>query len=228
MFTVKVHTNNKALMFSRTAVGPSIHVKKLPSKDIYPPSKITDLSAEHTNSGTLRVYWTAPGGDYNTGSIAGYNIVSSLDINQMLDHKQRPDIVININRTQITGIYNMEEVNIAYFDQFFYLGVVAFDQSGNIGRMSNIVLAFKKSAEDSKFQIFFASDDTVWEDNWIMHGVVCGVLLVTTILIIVVFCYCYCMQGKPCRENFPYFGETDDIHSEVTEEESCNSENYLT
>ena len=200
------------------------------SKDIFPPGKITDLSAEHTNSGTLRVYWTAPGGDYINGSIVGYNIVSSLDINQMLDQKQRPDMVISINRTKIAGINNMEEVNIAYFDIYFYLGVVAFDQSGNIGRMSNIVLVFNKSAENSKFEPFFASDDAVLEDDWMMLGVVCGVLLVSTILIIVVLIYCYCLQGKPSRENISYFGETDatdDIHSEVTEEESCNSEIYL-
>ena len=88
-FTVKVHTNNEAIQFSRTAVGSSIHVKKLPSQDIFfPPGKITDLSAEHTNNGTLQVSWTVPGGDYNNGSVTGYNIVSSLDINQMLDQKQ--------------------------------------------------------------------------------------------------------------------------------------------
>ena len=60
--------------------------------DLIPPGRITDLSSEHMDGGKLIVSWTAPGGDYREGSVAGYNIVTSADSTEILNPKIRPDM----------------------------------------------------------------------------------------------------------------------------------------
>ena len=225
-------------IFTRTILGPSVNIHTLPSEDLFPPAKIIDLSIENNTEGRLTARWTSPGGDYLSGSVAGYNIVCSLDVGQMLDPAQEPEVVISINRTQVAGMVNREEMNIPYYDQHFYLGVMAVDQMGNMGSMSNLVIVFQQAEEamqtgaEDTYLPLIDDDETVSEDDWMMLGVVCGVLLVFTVIITVIMTYCYCVQGSlstnTSQENIAHLSDTDDAtddgQSDATDDDSLDAE----
>ena len=60
--------------FTRVGWGPVIHLFSVPDPgtDLMPPGRITDLKVLMLESGQLVATWTAPGDDYDAGSVSGY------------------------------------------------------------------------------------------------------------------------------------------------------------
>ena len=62
--TIREPTGN----FSRTASGGSISVKNVPSGDIFPPNRVSNLLAKKPkDNDTIDISFTAPGDDYDSG-----------------------------------------------------------------------------------------------------------------------------------------------------------------
>ncbi|XP_066577810.1 calcium-activated chloride channel regulator 3A-1 [Amia ocellicauda] len=65
--------NHKGLVdFSSSAVGGTVMVTNV-SQDNLPPSRVTDLTASLINDSIL-LQWTAPGDDYNVGTVSSYDV----------------------------------------------------------------------------------------------------------------------------------------------------------
>ena len=55
--------------FKRVLPGPTFSVEEGPIEDVYPPSRILDLSARvDIDRGVFLLSWTAPGGNFNEGT----------------------------------------------------------------------------------------------------------------------------------------------------------------
>jgi hypothetical protein len=72
----------KTGVFQRTLIGPVVHVGA-DAADVIPPSRIGNLDIRLLpGSNNLLATWTAPGGDYDQGSVASYRLVFKIDTNQ--------------------------------------------------------------------------------------------------------------------------------------------------
>ncbi|XP_066577788.1 calcium-activated chloride channel regulator 1 isoform X2 [Amia ocellicauda] len=61
--------------FSRSAMGGTVKVTRVPDvpQDNFPPSRVTDLTASLLD-GSVLLQWTAPGDDYNMGTVSSYDV----------------------------------------------------------------------------------------------------------------------------------------------------------
>ena len=77
-------------IFRRKIIGPVIHISNpsKPSDDSVPPSKIGDLKIRQVPGAStpdrLLAEWTAPGGDFDVGSVASYRFVFSSNIEDLI------------------------------------------------------------------------------------------------------------------------------------------------
>ena len=78
-------------IFRRKLIGPVIHITNpsRPSDDSVPPSKIGDLKIRQLPGAStpdrLLAEWTAPGGDFDVGSVASYRFVFSSSIEDLIN-----------------------------------------------------------------------------------------------------------------------------------------------
>merc|ERR1719427_426013 len=117
-------------------------------KDIFPPSRITDLHiSRHVNT-SLQVYlsWTAPGDDFTSGRAASYDIRYSTNRTHMEDQyfniTTLPVHASSVPPPDISGTVQVVVVTVPWSSQVFYYGIVATDQAGNTSPVSNIVSVF--------------------------------------------------------------------------------------
>ena len=99
---------NKQIMgdFRRSIMGPAIHLDYV-SEDQIPPAKIGDLKirqmAEGSSPDRLMAEWTAPGGDYDIGSVASYRFVFSPKIEDLIDPiKGRAELVFILQKKNLS------------------------------------------------------------------------------------------------------------------------------
>jgi len=133
--------------FSRIVNGPSFTTFEGPSTgaDVYPPSRISDLRVERVlnGSGEAELVWTAPGGDFDSGSAAFYEIRCYTDRSTLNDPASA--ILVHASLTPVpgsAGAWQRSTVAVPWPNQLFYYAVVAVDAAGNRGRVSNIVPVF--------------------------------------------------------------------------------------
>ncbi|XP_050712109.1 calcium-activated chloride channel regulator 1-like isoform X8 [Eriocheir sinensis] len=68
-------TATKTGEFTRTTAAGSFNVVELPvGGDAFPPARVLDLRTYVRDTTTLTLNWTAPGDDYDTGVVSGYEI----------------------------------------------------------------------------------------------------------------------------------------------------------
>ncbi|XP_063886364.1 LOW QUALITY PROTEIN: calcium-activated chloride channel regulator 1-like [Scylla paramamosain] len=74
--------------FTRTAAAGSFNVVKMPPTggDSFPPSQVRDLAIMVNDSSHITLTWTAPGDDFDSGMVLGYEIWMSDNISALNDN----------------------------------------------------------------------------------------------------------------------------------------------
>ena len=116
--------------------------------DVYPPSRVTDFSlAEYLdNSLYVTLTWTAPGNDYDFGKAFRYEIRCYTN-REALREENFTDMGILVHTSLIPvpeeyGAEQRSTVGIPWPNEVFYYAIVAYDEEGNRGQVSNVVSVF--------------------------------------------------------------------------------------
>uniref|UniRef100_A0A8C9QKT5 VWFA domain-containing protein n=1 Tax=Spermophilus dauricus TaxID=99837 RepID=A0A8C9QKT5_SPEDA len=134
--------------FSRTASGGAFVVSQVPDStnvslpDLFPPSQITDLDA--TSEGDqINLTWTAPGDDFDVGTVREYIIRISGNITDLRDNF---DDALQVNTTNLSPKEansketfafkpgNISEENITHI----FIAIQSVDKSNLTSKVSNI------------------------------------------------------------------------------------------
>ena len=153
-------------------------------------------------SNNLLATWTAPGGDYDEGSVASYRFVYSEDIGDLLKPDRRPKILLAFDRMEEAGTDSSYDFEFPHYDADFYVAAYGFDTAGNKGKISNLVhvrvpsppkatnpVYGDEDSSSSSSPIFSLSGGTNSDLDWIMIGVIAGVVGVLLVLSVVAISY---------------------------------------
>ena len=152
-------------------------------------------------SNNLLATWTAPGGDFDEGSVASYRFVYSEDIADLLKPDRRPKILLAFDRMEDSGTDSSYDFEFPHYDTDYYVAAYGFDIAGNKGKISNLVHVrvpsppkasnpvYGEDASTSSSPIFSLSGGTNSDLDWIMIGVIAGVVGVLLVLSIVAISY---------------------------------------
>ena len=132
--------------FSRIVKGNLIKIDNMnkTAQDILPPARILDLSVEvHTSSQQLEFRWTAPGDDYDEGKPSSYQLFESRDSKKFYNmNKSSVILVESFSGVQKAGGAESHKVSVQLFNQNLFYVLLAVDNEGNVGDMSNVVKAY--------------------------------------------------------------------------------------
>jgi len=196
-------------IYRRSVLGPVIHLKNpaKASEDSIPPSRIGDLKIRRLPGAStpdrLMAEWTAPGGDFDEGSVASYRFVFSSKIEDLLaadPSDGQPEVLLGFDRIERAGTAAKFDFNFPHYDKDFYVGAYGFDIAGNRGKISNLVHVrvaapkYVKSKEAEPIRSTPASDS--FEPDWIIIGSICGVIAVLFIMAILCIAYCIVVSRK--------------------------------
>ena len=118
-----------------------IQVPELSDQDKLPPARIRDLQVRtSSDSREVLAVFTAPGDDYDQGKVSLYKILLSTNRSELQSGLALfAEALTEFRADSEAG----EEVNFMFdlhlYNEDVYLGVVAMDEAGNLGQMSNIV-----------------------------------------------------------------------------------------
>ncbi|XP_057649825.1 calcium-activated chloride channel regulator 1-like [Chionomys nivalis] len=137
---------DKQLCFTRTSSGGSFMASNIPSTpipDLFPPCRVTDLTASVQGHKLVNLTWTAPGDDYDHGRASKYIIRISTNITDLRD---KFNTSVQVNTTNlIPKEANSEEVFEFELegDSFgngtdIFIAIQAVDKSNLKSEISNI------------------------------------------------------------------------------------------
>ncbi len=116
--------------------------------DVFPPSRVTDIKVENYLPESLFVTlsWTSPGGDFDSGRAFKYEIRCYTN-RQALRDESFAEMSIPVHASLIpqpeeAGREQRCTVGVPWPNEVFYYAVVAFDEAGNRGKISNTVAVF--------------------------------------------------------------------------------------
>jgi len=120
----------------------------LASEDTTPPNTITDLEASTLSSNSIKLTWTAPGDDDDSGTATGYDIRfatqeindTSWSIASLIENEPTPQQAGETENFIVTGIFSGTK---------YYFAVKAFDERPNLSGLSNIASATTYWSEDN-------------------------------------------------------------------------------
>ena len=108
-----------------------------------PPARIGKLKIEkYPDSSELVAEWIAPGGNYDSGFVSGYNFVYSDSISKMLSiiNSKNPshlNVLHRLQRRDNAGSSVSHTFTFQKYDKLYFVGLYAYDQAGNLGKLSN-------------------------------------------------------------------------------------------
>lgn len=197
--------SEKTGILKRQIVGPFIYIDKPEKTDFQPPSRIGDFKIVQVPGAydKLLATWTAPGGDYLIGNVASYRFVFSEDIADLLDPRGNPEVLLGFDRTDKAGTEVKFDFSFPHFDRDFYVGAYSFDTIGNKAKISNLVHVRLQSPPSNKLSsdaepilAIATGSGEPGEPNWIMIGVIAGVIGVLLLLCIVAITYYFAVTRK--------------------------------
>ena len=116
--------------------------------DVYPPSRITDFQLHNYLEDSLYVtlVWTAPGNDFDYGRAFRYEIRCYTN-REALREENFTDmgILVHTSLIPVPDEYGREQrstVGIPWPNEVFYYAIVAYDEEGNRGEVSNVISVF--------------------------------------------------------------------------------------
>ena len=107
--------------------------------DSIPPAMITDLSTTNTSSSSIRIDWTAPGDDGNTGTADSYVIKI---ISDSLSEANWNEVEVYTNSIIPSASGLLESFDLIGLEALstYYIAVKAVDENDNISEISNILI----------------------------------------------------------------------------------------
>ena len=118
------------------------------SRDVFPPKRITDFRLASTSNSSLFVglEWTAPGDDYNSGQAFSYEVrcfTSKAALSE--DNYGEQGIPVHSSLVPVPEPQGQPQrctVSVPWPNEVFYYAIVALDEVGNRGQVSNMVAVF--------------------------------------------------------------------------------------
>ena len=153
-----------------------------------PPARISDFRlTPDPESQKLFAEWTAPGDDYDHGTVHGYNVSFSADVRDLLDPSRQGQILYSITRSDFAGFEATYAFPFKYFDKDYHVGIYAIDESGNRANISNIVLVRIAKPITTEDPNGGGTESPVSEEDtdWVLIGVVTGVVVILIIFLLV-------------------------------------------
>ena len=182
--------------FERQITGTPLMLASVPpppgGEDVIRPGKIGDLQVTVLRERQqLLAKWTAPGGDFNDGAVMTYRFVFSQKIEELLTPSLNAPALDGLKRTDTPGQSVSYVINFKYYAQDYYVGLYAFDEAGNRGNMSNIVIVnvpppLVEPTEPGAMEPIVLKSPT----DWTMIGAIIGAVGVL-LLVLVVGLYCH-------------------------------------
>ena len=170
---------------------------KFPLQDTIRPGKIGDLQLTvlKADEQQLLARWTAPGGDFSDGQVMTYRFVYSQKMEELLTPATTAPALDGLKRADTGGQVVSHLINFNAAAADYYVGLYAFDEAGNRGAMSNIVLVnvpppTHPPNTTGTMEPIVSADTTDWTLIGAIIGAV-GVLL----LLLVLGLYCHCLRG---------------------------------
>ena len=214
--------------FSRFINSPSFYVNQgLPyiqingqtelEKDIFPPSRVSDLKVLSFVNNTLyaTLQWSAPGSDFDQNGPASSYEIRCYTNAQALSDINFANMGIPVHESLLptpghSGQVQTATVSLPWANEVFYYGLVSLDASGNRSPVSNLVpvYATEISTEDSNdfdlgsnqvdgvlinnsFALSSVIQDTFGSNEnliYILVGGICGIVFIISLICIAVFC----------------------------------------
>jgi len=116
--------------------------------DVFPPSRISDFYVSTYVNQTLyaTLSWSAPGGNLDKGRASRYEMRCYTNA-EALTGKNFLTMGIPVHESllPVPSDYGMEQsatVGLPWANELFYYGIVAYDEAGNRGEVSNLVPVF--------------------------------------------------------------------------------------
>ena len=219
-------------IFRRAMTGPVVYLKadSKKSDDQVPPARIGDLKIRQlpgsSSQDRLLAEWTAPGGDFNAGSVASYRFVFSSNIQDLLDPSGHPEVLLGFDRLERAGTAAKFDFNFPHYDKDFYVGAYGFDMAGNRGKISNLVHVRINSPKiKSQEAVPITSPSPADEEpNWILIGAISGVIGVLLILSITFITYYIVVSRKRTLKTGSTSSVIGGAHSDETDSSSFDSD----
>lgn len=144
--------------FSRSASGGSFRATSVPSGDVLPPARVTDLQSE-VKSSVLTLTWTASGDDFDSGTVSGYEIRLSANRSQLredtFDSAENETLLLSLEESMAMPELLLEagqkvELNFTFgdemeMDKFYFVALRAVDDGGSMSPVSNLASAVSSS-----------------------------------------------------------------------------------
>jgi hypothetical protein len=202
---IPVPTNRKQRIgsFERQLAGSPLMLSRVPpppgGEDGIRPGKIGDLQVTVLRERQqLLAKWTAPGGDFNDGTVMTYRFVFSQKIEELLTPSLNAPALDGLKRSDTPGQSVSYVINFKYYSQDYYVGLYAFDESGNRGNMSNIVIVNVppppvEPTEPGAMEPIVLKTPT----DWTMIGAIIGAVGVLLLVLIVGLSCHFCRKRGP-------------------------------
>jgi hypothetical protein len=164
--------------------------------DVFPPSRITDFRVDDYMNASLFVTlsWTSPGGDLDVGKAFRYEIRCYTNREALRD-ANFAQLSIPVHASLVpspeeSGKEQRCTVGVPWPNEVFYYAIVAFDEAGNRGKISNTVAVFIREDPVTEEAPSGQGDNEIADDDLsrqpLLHGGVSSQQEVTYIAVGVV------------------------------------------
>ena len=195
-------------LFNQVLSPPAVNLIQVPPADAadrMPPSKIGNLRIKVlAESTSLLASWTAPGDDFDTGYVRGYQFVYSSSMSELLDHTLEPRVLVSLRRADKAGMDTSFQFQFNFFEEELYVGLRGLDEANNTGKVSNIVPVFmpnlaiesavSPTIKDGRSAVVGISADD--DNDWTMIGALCGAILLLGLFLLLGIIY-FLRVAKP-------------------------------
>jgi hypothetical protein len=121
-------------------------IAKTPPPDTTAPAAIMDLTAaQGTATGSVNLFWTAPGDDASIGTATSYLVrYSTSEINSQARWKAATPVTVGVPTPKLAGQAEQMTVSGLTPGTKYYFAVRAQDEASNLGGLSNSLSAIAK------------------------------------------------------------------------------------
>ncbi|CAG0897418.1 unnamed protein product [Darwinula stevensoni] len=132
-------------IFKRRSFGGRFFLESPPTEDVFPPNKVIDLRVTpDPENGVFVLAWTAPGGDYNMGRAARYELKYARDRESLNDEKFPSAVLLPTPTPATAGSKEVFRVDIdadgLAYNTLYYFAIRSLH--GQYSEISNPVAGF--------------------------------------------------------------------------------------
>ena len=204
--------------FTRIVTGQSFHVAvgaqyliqdgTPQMRDVFPPVRVTDLRLSQLTNNSLQVSlaWTAPGDDLVEGTASYYKLKCSTNRTKLVvEFDQTADLALSdLPHPAPAGARQTADLLLEAANTLYYCALIAGDEAGNEGPVSNLVTVFVRQevvepdqeGRDWVGAGLYTQNTEGGLDNMLIYIITGGGIIIVIILIFVIIC----ITHKPKKE----------------------------